>query len=85
MASFAWRRSHGTSIVAEVSADGRGAWQAAVWLTTNPSVSVKTPRGADTLSSAQQKADMLARKTFDHRCDAACGEWIWERVSSPGA
>jgi hypothetical protein len=85
MGSYAWRRSHGTSIVAEVSADGRGAWQAAVWLTTNPSVSVRTPRGAGTLSSAQQKADLLARKTFDHHCDATCGEWIWQPASSPRA
>ena len=82
MASHTWRRAHGPDILAEVSADGRGAWQARVWLTSNPSVIVRTPRNADTLSSAQEKADMLARKTFDHLCDTMCGEWSWEAAPS---
>jgi hypothetical protein len=78
-----WRRSHGKEIMAEVSADGRGAWQARVWLVSNPSVMVRTPRDADTLSSAQDKADALARKTFDHRCDGACCEWSWDAAATP--
>jgi hypothetical protein len=80
-----WRRSHGDEIMAEVSADGRGAWQTRVWLVSNPSVMVRTPRDADTLSSAQDKADALVRKTFDHRCDAACREWSWDAAATPRA
>jgi hypothetical protein len=80
-----WRRTHGDAIVAEVSADGRGAWQARVWLVSNPSVMVRTPRDAETLSSAQEKADALARKTFDHRCDASCLQWSWDSRATPRA
>ena len=83
MPSNAWRRSHGPGIVAQVSADGRGAWSAKVWLAGNPTVMVTTPRAVEHLSIAQGKADSLARKTFDHRCDERCGQWTWE--SDPAA
>jgi hypothetical protein len=78
MSSHAWRRQHGAAITAEVMADGRGAWRATVSLSSNPTVSVTTPREIDDLSSAQKKADVLARKTFDHQCDQACGPWVYQ-------
>jgi len=65
-------------IVAEVVANGRGEWDARAWLTSNPTVVVRIPRAVENLSTAQGKADMLAGKTFDHRCDERCGEWTWE-------
>ena len=73
-----WRRRHGPDVIAEVVANGQGAWRAKVCLSTNPTVSVSGVRGVDSLSTAQAKADAFARKTFDHRCDARCGEWAWE-------
>jgi hypothetical protein len=78
MPTNTWRRSHGPAIVAQVIADGRGGWGARVWLTSNPTVMVTTPRDVENLATAQGKADTLARKTFDHRCDERCGEWTWE-------
>jgi hypothetical protein len=73
--SHAWRRSHGPDIVAQVIPDGRGAWAAKVWLAGNPTVMVTVPRGVEQLATAQEKADRLARKTFDHHCDERCGQW----------
>ena len=83
MPSNAWRRSHGPDIVAQVVADGRGAWGAKVWLAGNPTVMVTIPRAVEHLALAQSKADTLARKTFDHQCDERCGQWTWE--SDPAA
>lgn len=80
MPSHAWRRHHGPDILAEVAANGQGAWHAKVCLISNPTVSVTTPRHLDNLVSAQAKADSLARKTFDHRCDEACGAWAYELI-----
>ena len=77
MAKFAWRRHHGADIVAEVRADGRGAWSAAVWLQRNPTVAVRTLKQPESRAAACAKADALARKTFDHACETAtCGDWI---------
>jgi hypothetical protein len=83
MSPHAWRRTHGPDITSEVVSDGRGAWRAKVYLTSNRTVTVTTPLTLETLSSAQEKADALARKTFDHRCEAACGPWIYH--ASPSA
>ncbi len=70
----AWKRVH-RDIVAEVHEDDRGAWRSRVWLSVNPTVTVSNQRELGNLSSAQEKADALARKTFDHSCDGACGAW----------
>jgi hypothetical protein len=83
MPSHAWRRSHGSEIIAQVIADGRGAWRAKVWLATNPTVMVTIPRDIENLSTAQGVADRLARKTFDHQCDERCGQWMWESEPNP--
>lgn len=80
MSAHAWRRHHGPGVLAEIFADGRGAWGARAWLTSNPTVRVSSPRDLDTVASAQDKADLLARKTFDHRCSGVCGYWTWESV-----
>ncbi len=85
MALSVWRRLHGTAIVAEVSAGGGGAWSARVWLASNVTVSVTTPRRVGALSSAQENADWLARKTFDHQCDRNCGAWTQEPPPVPEA
>jgi hypothetical protein len=63
--------------MAQVIADGRGAWSVKVWLTSNHTVMVRIPRDVENLPTAQGKADRLACKTFDHRCDEGCGEWTW--------
>lgn len=78
MEPHAWRRTHGPDITAEVISDGCGAWRAKASLTSNPTVSVTSPRQADNLPSAQDKADMLVRKTFDHQCGVECGPWLYE-------
>jgi hypothetical protein len=80
MSPSAWRRAHGPDIVAEAIADGRGGWRSRVWLISNPTVMVTTPRNVESASAAQDKADRLARKTFDHRCDGGCGPWTWEAL-----
>jgi hypothetical protein len=74
---FTWQRAHGPDIVCEIQADGRGQWSAAVWLRSNPTVAVRTPKVSESRDSACAKADALARKTFDHVCDAnVCGNWL---------
>ena len=80
MSAHAWRRHHGPGVLAEIFADGRGAWGARAWLTGNPTIRVSSPRDLDTIASAQDKADLLARTTFDHRCSGVCGYWTWESV-----
>ena len=77
MVSDASRRFHGADIVAEVAADGHGAWSAKVWLASNPGAILTLARSATNLWSAQAKADSLARRAFDHCCGAACGRWTW--------
>lgn len=85
MSPSTWRRAHGPDIVAEAFADGRGVWRSRVWLTSNPTVMVATPRSGEGASAAQEKADNLARKTFDHRCNRGCGEWTWRTPSAVDA
>ena len=41
MSPHAWRRLHGHVITAEVLSDGRGAWRAKVFLTSNPTASLR--------------------------------------------
>ena len=77
MPAPAWKRLHGY-IVAEVHGDGRGAWRSQVWLSLNPTVKVNTQRELSSLSAAQDKADALVRKTFDHHCNEGCGAWTWD-------
>jgi hypothetical protein len=77
MVKFGWRRHHGNAIIAEVRADGRGAWSAAVWLRINPTVAICTPKQLESRESACAKADALTRRTFDHTCETAtCGNWF---------
>jgi hypothetical protein len=85
MLKFLWRRHHGTDIIAEVRADGRGAWSATVWRQSNPTVAVRTPRQLESRKAACAKADALSRKTFDHVCDTTCDDWTACDVhESPG-
>jgi hypothetical protein len=53
-----------------------GTWRPSTWLVTDPTIVVGGPAGFVLLQSAQAKADALARKTFNHKCDIdTCGVW----------
>ncbi len=76
MATYVWQRSHGSEIIAEVIADARG-WRPSTWKKSQPTgvVLAKTPRVSRQAACA--KADELARRAFDHACDATtCGDWV---------
>jgi hypothetical protein len=78
MPLHAWRRRHGPHIVSQVEPiEGLGIWSASAWLTSNPTVIVRTQRPLHLLTAAHAKADALARITFDHCCDIdTCSEWL---------
>jgi hypothetical protein len=77
MIMVTWRRAHGADIVAEVRADRRGIWTASAWLQSNPTVFATAPKRFDSPESARDKADDLARRTFDHVCLCPdCGDWL---------
>ena len=83
MTKFVWRRQHGTTIVAEVRANGRAAWSASVWLESTATVAVRAPKPFESRDAACAKADALTRKVFDHTCDTpACGDWCPSAVSA---
>ena len=84
MVKFVWRRQHGTTIVAEVRADGCGAWSTSVWLQSNTTVAVRAPKPFDSREAACAKADALTRQVFGHTCETAmCDEWVPFDVSVP--
>jgi hypothetical protein len=74
-----WRRHHGQAIVAQIEPlEGIGTWQACAWLTSDPTVVVRSPRQAMGFITAQAAADHLARSTFDHTCAIhTCDDWTF--------
>ena len=86
IAKFVWRRQHGMTIVAEVRANGRGAWSASVWLQSNATLAVRAPKPVESRDAACAKADTQTRQVFDHTCETpACGDWFAFDVSDGGA
>jgi hypothetical protein len=70
-----WQRRHAPNIVAEVRpVGGMGTWDICTWLDAGSPERCEGGRHA-LLTEAHLAADVLAATTFDHRCDAACGEW----------
>jgi hypothetical protein len=73
-----WQRQHGPDILSQVeSVEQMGTWRPSVWLVKDPAVVVSAPAGLTQLQAAQARADALARKTFNHRCNMdTCGVWL---------
>src|SRR4030088_1713560 len=61
MTARAWRRSHGSDVVAEVIAIDAGAWQVRVWRTNSPTTALRSPHDLDSATAARENADELAR------------------------
>ena len=73
-----WRRLHISEVIAQVEpVSGFGTWKVSVWHTENPDVAFRHPCEFQLLTEAQEAADVLARKTFDHTCfEGRCGHWL---------
>ena len=77
-ATYAWRRLHDGSIIAQASpVPGMGSWRVSAYRTTEDADVVHDPRAFSLLREAHQAADALVQEHFAHKCrTGVCGRWL---------
>jgi hypothetical protein len=64
-------------VIAQVEpVNGFGTWKASAWRISDPRQPASDNRAFALLTDAQQAADVLACRTFDHTCSPRCGQWL---------